>query len=162
MKNLLWRACRNAIPTKENLVRRTVLEDLVCDRCNGALDNPLHALWSCFELDVVWIDTILWSLKHTHMFMDFKELLSWVIQQVKNLELFAMIAWSIWTQRNQVRLAQLNVYLHLLAQVSKDWHEEFMALQVPRSLPQQVDPCFVAISPLGMLQNKFRRSYFCC
>ena len=139
-----------------------VLEDPVCDQCNGALESPLHALWSCSELDVVWIDPILWSFNRTHMFMDFKELLSWIIYQDKDLELFAMIAWSIWTQRNQVRLAQLNVNLHLLAQVSKDWHEEFMALQVPRSLPQQVDPCFVAISPLGMLQNKFRRSYFCC
>ena len=127
VKNLLWRAWRNAIPTKGNLVCRMVLEDPVYDWCNGALENPLHALWSCSELDMVWTDLVLWSFRHTHMFVDFKELLSWVIQQDKNLKLFAMTAWSIWTQQNRVRLAQPNVNLHLLEQVSKDWQEEFIA-----------------------------------
>ena len=132
VKNLLWRACRNAIPTKENLVRCTILEDPVYDRCNGALENSLHAPWSCFELDIVWTNLVLWNFRRTCMFMDFKELLSWVIQQDKNPKLFSMTAWLIWTQQNQVCLAQPNVNLHLLEQVSKDWHEEFIALQVPR------------------------------
>ena len=32
IKNLVWRACRNSLPTKENLVRRTIIENLTCDR----------------------------------------------------------------------------------------------------------------------------------
>ena len=30
VKKLLWRACRNALPTKANLVRRTIIDDPLC------------------------------------------------------------------------------------------------------------------------------------
>uniref|UniRef100_A0A7N2N1Z6 Reverse transcriptase zinc-binding domain-containing protein n=1 Tax=Quercus lobata TaxID=97700 RepID=A0A7N2N1Z6_QUELO len=33
VKNLLWRACRNAFPTKEILIRWTIIIDPLCDRC---------------------------------------------------------------------------------------------------------------------------------
>ena len=36
VKNLLWRACRGAMPTKEALVRRTIIDDPLCDRCHEA------------------------------------------------------------------------------------------------------------------------------
>lgn len=47
IKNLMWRACRNSLPMKENLVRRTVLDDPVYDRSHAALETPLHALQLC-------------------------------------------------------------------------------------------------------------------
>ena len=34
VKNLLWRASRGAMPTKEALVRRTIIKDPLCDRCH--------------------------------------------------------------------------------------------------------------------------------
>ena len=40
-------ACRNAIPTKSNLVRRCVLEDSTCDLCSQDAEDVLHSLWSC-------------------------------------------------------------------------------------------------------------------
>ena len=52
VKNLMWRACRNSLPTKQNLVWQ-VLDNLVCDCCQADLETPLHAFWSCLELDVV-------------------------------------------------------------------------------------------------------------
>ena len=33
VKNLVWRACRNSLPTKENLVRCTIITSSTCDRC---------------------------------------------------------------------------------------------------------------------------------
>jgi len=54
VKNLLWRACRGAMPTKEALVRRTIIDDPLCDHCHEAQESPLHALWLCKELDTVW------------------------------------------------------------------------------------------------------------
>ena len=44
-------------------------------------------------------------------------------------ELFAMIAWSIWTQRNQVQLNQAASAIHHIPQLSKDKHVEFLAYQ---------------------------------
>ena len=56
VKNFVWRACRNALPTKKELARRTITTDPICDRCCSAVEDPLHALWSCSEVDIVWAD----------------------------------------------------------------------------------------------------------
>ena len=29
--------------------------------CNAALKNPIHVLWSCLELDIVWSDMGSWD-----------------------------------------------------------------------------------------------------
>ena len=44
VKNLIWRACRNSMPSKGNLVHRFVIDSPSCDRCNSALETPLRAL----------------------------------------------------------------------------------------------------------------------
>ena len=59
--NFIWRACRNSLPTKLNLVYRTVIEDPHYDRCHEADEHTLHALWSCSMLDVVWSDSEQWA-----------------------------------------------------------------------------------------------------
>ena len=46
----------------------------------------------------------------------------------KNVQLFTMMAWSIWMQRNQVRLLQPVYALHQLAQLSSDRCNEFLAV----------------------------------
>ena len=102
VKNLIWRACRNAMPTKTTLLRQTITINPLCEQCHVAHEDPLHALWACSELDVVWNDVELWNFKNLVRFMDFKELLSWIIAEDKNMELFAVTAWSIWNQRNKV------------------------------------------------------------
>ena len=53
-KNMLWRACRNSLPTKQNLVLRTILQNSSCDRCSLQAENTLHSLWSCTGLNEVW------------------------------------------------------------------------------------------------------------
>lgn len=52
-----------------------------------------------------------------------------MIVQQNSAELFAMTAWSIWTQRNQVQLNQAASVVHHIAQQSKDKHAEFLACQ---------------------------------
>lgn len=53
IKNLIWRACRNGIPKKSNLARRTIILDPTYDRCGSAPEDIIHALWACPQLDVV-------------------------------------------------------------------------------------------------------------
>jgi len=79
IKNLMWRAWRNSLTTKENLVRRTIFDSPTYDRCKQASKSALHAMWSCRELDVVWENDMQWQFRRNHTFMDFKELLSWLI-----------------------------------------------------------------------------------
>ena len=97
IKNLMWRACRNSLPTKENLVHRTVIECPTCDRCKHVLESALHAMWSCRKLDVVWENDAQWQCRRTQTFVDFKELLSWLIINQQDLKFFYTTAWLIWT-----------------------------------------------------------------
>ena len=125
VKTLLWRACCDAMPTKESLYRRTVIEDPLCDQCRAYSKNSLHAIWSCPELESVWANLELWSFQSTVQFLDFKELLSWQILHGKNLELFAITAWSVWNIRNRVRLHQPADALHQVTQHSRAWLVDF-------------------------------------
>ena len=72
VKKLMWCACRNAMLTKASLVRRTIIEDPLCDRCHEAPETPLHALWLCKEIDTVWDDSALWSCRRQIQFLSFK------------------------------------------------------------------------------------------
>ena len=68
IKNLVWRACRNLLPTKENLVRRTIIENPTYDRCKHEPKSALHALWNCSKLVVVWGRRTISALqKMTHL-----------------------------------------------------------------------------------------------
>ena len=51
VKMFIWRACQNAMPTKQALMRRTIIGNSICDRCQAEVEDPLHALWTCIELD---------------------------------------------------------------------------------------------------------------
>lgn len=47
VKNFMWRACKNLLPTKDNLLRKRVIEDPFCPICNLEAETTLHALWDC-------------------------------------------------------------------------------------------------------------------
>lgn len=140
MKNHIWRACRNSLPTKTNFVRRTIIANDTCDRYHGVVEAVIHALWECPEIDVVWTDATLWDFRFTSEFANFKYLVAWLVPHGKNSEMFAMLAWSIWNQRNKVRRQEPNCSLHLLAQIAKDLLWEFKSVQ---PIPPQpvVVPC---------------------
>lgn len=104
-KNLLWRACRNSLPTKQNLVRRTIIQTSNCDHCSLQAEDSLHALWSFTGLNEVW-DGDSWNFRSNIQFTDFKELCSWILENGKPMEFFAVQVWSIWNQHNKLRLNQ--------------------------------------------------------
>ena len=118
MKFFLWRARRNAILTKQALMKRTIISDPTCERCKVDIEDQLHALWSCSEVDIVWSDLTLWDFRSSVNFVDFKQLVSWIVEEGKQLELFVYMAWLVWNQRNQVRVRVPATALHQLAEVS--------------------------------------------
>ena len=90
IKNLLWRACRDSIPTKENLRRQHITDNSLCERSLSDEESPLQALWSCSELNSVW-SSLEWNFHQNTSVTNFKELLSWILKNQGNPELFAMI-----------------------------------------------------------------------
>ena len=121
----MWKACRNSLPTKENLVCRTIIDSPTCDCCKQASESTLHAMWSCRELDVVWEDDMQWQCKRNHSFVDFKELLSWLITNQRDLEFFFTSAWLIWTQRNRICLSKTTISSPQIAATAREHLTEF-------------------------------------
>lgn len=60
VKKLMWRACRNFMLKKSNLVWQTIINCPLCDWCKAVPESPPHTLWSCSELDPVWSDATTW------------------------------------------------------------------------------------------------------
>ena len=52
----------------------------------------MHALWLCKELDTVWERSAHYQMRRESSFLNFKELLSWILTQSSEVELFAMVA----------------------------------------------------------------------
>ena len=54
IKHFTWRACRDILPTKANLVRRRVLMEDVCDSCKSTSENSNHCFWTCKFARELW------------------------------------------------------------------------------------------------------------
>nr|POE78884.1 hypothetical protein CFP56_31942 [Quercus suber] len=89
VKNLIWRTCRNSFPTKSSLVQHTIIPNPTCDRCEVTEENPLHALLSCSELEVICIVEEAWDFRSQVVFLDFKALTAWILKNNKVPELLS-------------------------------------------------------------------------
>lgn len=96
-------------------MRRKILDDPIRERCKMAIEDLVHALWTCPALDVVWANQDKWRFRGEIDFTRVKELLSWMIEEGKPLELLAYTAWIVWNQRNKVRLNLQASPLHQVA-----------------------------------------------
>ena len=110
---------------KTSPVRRTIIGNSICDHCQAEVEDSLHALWTCTELDTVWADQALWEFRNSVDFADFKDLLSWIIAKGKQLDLFAVTTWSMWNQRNKARLQASAIDLHQIATATRINLDEF-------------------------------------
>ena len=51
IRHFAWRACRDILPLKNNLVKRNVLQVDTCDRCNVEAKDSIHFLGNVLELE---------------------------------------------------------------------------------------------------------------
>ena len=49
-----WRACQDILPTRENLVKRRVIEDGNCSICQQVPELVVHGLWECGAAQDIW------------------------------------------------------------------------------------------------------------
>lgn len=45
LKNFLWYACHEILPTRVNLHRRKIVEDALCPLCGSEEESVIHVLW---------------------------------------------------------------------------------------------------------------------
>ncbi|KAL5550972.1 hypothetical protein UlMin_001148 [Ulmus minor] len=58
IKNFLWRSCLNALPTKDNLVKRGIKTLQSCPRCGEVQESVLHVFFECIYARSLWEDSI--------------------------------------------------------------------------------------------------------
>ena len=109
VKSLVWRAGRNALPTRMNMVRRHILTNAMCPKCKVQLEETLHALWSCLILQDVWKVSFSKLVTETGFSSSFLEVLELALADKSSLELFAMTISEIWQRQNKARVGKPTV-----------------------------------------------------
>lgn len=104
VKMFVWRACHNLLPTKAYLFKRRVTTSPLCPICNLVEESIEHFLWSCPSATDVWSCGSNKLQKSTCVRRDFTHLFEELIDRLdqSELEIFVVIARSIWMRRNDV------------------------------------------------------------
>ena len=103
MKNFLWRVCKEALPVKRNLRRRKIIEEDTCDHCKSSAESEFHALWECSTLVLAWNSVPELWLHHDQNAQTMLELIKLIHDEGKDVNLLAMILWTVWNRRNKLR-----------------------------------------------------------
>ena len=129
VKVFAWRACRNILPTKAKLFTRKVTQDDVCEECGVGVESSGHLFWHCSRAQEVWkasnlgLEAVLGEI---HEFID----LVWYARNVKQMDTqalaqFFMVAWGIWSNRNEIRTGGSRKSASLIVRWTLDYLEEF-------------------------------------
>ncbi|KAL0009392.1 hypothetical protein SO802_010894 [Lithocarpus litseifolius] len=109
VRNFMWRACKEAIPTKHNLLKRKILNEDKCEHCGVESETTAHALWNCSTMDEIWESTSGFEDRSQLGALNIMDLINLTHEKRKNVDLLAMVMWTIWHQRNQLH-ASSNVF----------------------------------------------------
>ena len=105
IKVFLWHASSNALPYKVNLFSKRVVSNMACIRCGSARESIFHAIWACPKVDNVWALLPCASFQcGDDRWGDFGAFCGQLstLKKGEGLELFAMIAWFIWFDINEI------------------------------------------------------------
>ena len=104
IKNFVWRASNEALPTKMNLHHRHITESNTCDLCGEFPKDLVHAIWSCKEAAGVW-SSLEWFRQYAPVQpVNYRELLARFMQSNEDFkaEIFAVAGWLVWNRRNAI------------------------------------------------------------
>ena len=129
IKHFLWKACINSLPTKENLLKRKILQEPDCPRCISEPESAVHAIWSCRCIKVAWDIDFDWVDRSSTSSDSFSDVFQKICSNPALVPLFAVTAWSIWYQRNKLRLNDNPLPLQNIAGFAKNYLSKFRSLE---------------------------------
>lgn len=99
VKNLLWRAANNVLPTTDNLRNRKIQVLPFCSVCNAYNESVIHILVDCGFAKSCWIASPVGYIGQTSSFLEWLGLIFSRCSK-EDCDLAAMICWKIWAHRN--------------------------------------------------------------
>ena len=127
MKHFLWKSCTNSLPTKENLLKKTIVSENVCHLCSEHPEAVMHALWGCLKVRQVWQRSFGWLDNNRVAEGSFPDLVRMVQSKPKLFPLFAITAWAVWHHHNKSRLQAVTIPLNRLAVFAESYLQTFVA-----------------------------------
>ena len=103
VRNLVWRACSDILPTRANLFRRKIPINPLCTVCGQVDETVTHTLWECPLARNVWTLVRGKLQKCGAAAPNFHLLARQMVAKLMGpeLELWAMVSRSIWNARNR-------------------------------------------------------------
>ncbi|KAL0458971.1 UNVERIFIED_CONTAM: hypothetical protein Slati_0524300 [Sesamum latifolium] len=104
IKVFLWRACKEAIPTITNIIRRKCHIEASCGTCGAPSEDSKHVFLQCSHARQSWaLANFPWKIINRWG----GGLVEWIGNVRKSLEhsdfnLFAVICWMLWNRRNKL------------------------------------------------------------
>ncbi|XXG85571.1 hypothetical protein AAC387_Pa11g0623 [Persea americana] len=99
VKNLIWRAAMNVLPTADNLIRRRVEVIPTCSLCNAYNETITHALVDCDFAKSCWISSSIGYVGNCSSFLVWLEHIFSCCSK-EDCNLAVMICSRIWINRN--------------------------------------------------------------
>ena len=120
VKNLIWRAGSDSLPSKSNLRKRKVPIDATCSNCGLEPDTTVHAIWSCPSLIQVWNVHFDWLVNEVGKVSCFLDVLQRCTERCNQMDLFAMTAYQVWSRCNKLRVGDAAAPLGRINQLVSD------------------------------------------
>lgn len=135
-RNFLWRACKEILPTRENLCRRKIITDPLCPVCGLTVESGFHILWQCPSAIDVWSMGSKKFQKSVFTGPDFRQVAEAMFNKCDQEELaqFAGLARRIWLRRNEVVHGGTFSHSSIILQRTNTAIQEFTTAQKRREL----------------------------
>ena len=103
VKNFLWHARSNILPTRDNLHRRKLHVEPGCGFCCQNSETAEYVLWTCNFAKNVWALCRGKLQKCSNAATDFFSLFRLLVDRLEcdELEKWATVSWALWTARNR-------------------------------------------------------------
>ena len=141
VRHFMWRACNESLPTKLNLYKRKVTSNSRCDLCHHEIEDSIHDLWGCIRLKEIWWEEQTCRNLLQENFASFWDQFQGFLHYKRPMlaETFAVIAWSIWYNRNARRMGKSSLPTHKIYADAVERLSEFHKAHSP-PLIQALDP----------------------
>nr|KYP57109.1 Putative ribonuclease H protein At1g65750 family [Cajanus cajan] len=96
----LWQICHEALPTRETLVHRGIIDNSNCPMCNAQQETLLHCLLECPRIGALWNSL---GLCQPHLPTDSEKIKEWLKCWVEEQgSIIPVLLWVIWRSRNNM------------------------------------------------------------
>lgn len=146
-----WRASQNALPTKENLSRRGIIDNDRCELCEQASESVIHVLWECGMAQDIWAGSMRRLQKGITNQMEFSQLVEELMLRLseEEWEIFWVQCWLAWNQRNLIMHGGKIQDPTRLNQRAQEYCEEYREAQCRLAIPTSTDSVHKWCPPSG-------------